>query len=264
MKRRADELLVLRELAPTRSKARALIMAGQVRSGDRVIDKAGTMLEESVPIEIDKGLPYVSRGGLKLAHSLDAFAVDPTGLICADFGASTGGFTDVLLQRGAKKVYAIDVGYGQLDYSLRTDERVVAMERTNVRYLESLPDLVDLVTIDVSFISLSLIFPVVARVLRPGSGVCIALIKPQFEAGRENVGKGGVVRDTEIHRRVLKDTGEYARSCGLHVGGIVASPVTGPAGNREFLGFYRQTEPRSFDVSAAIEAAVKKAELLDV
>ncbi|MEX2425796.1 MAG: TlyA family RNA methyltransferase [Thermomicrobiaceae bacterium] len=235
VKRRADEILVEQGLAPNRSKARALIMAGQVRIGDNVIDKAGTAIEPDAQLQVEAGPQFVSRGGTKLAHALDLWEVDPSGMICADFGSSTGGFTDLLLQRGAERVYAIDVGYGQLDYTLRQDERVVVMERTNARYLESLPEQVDLVVIDVSFISLTQVFDAVMKVWKPGSGSCIALVKPQFEAGREQVGRGGVVRDTRIHRQVLQDVSAKALASGLHPRSVTASPITGPKGNREFL-----------------------------
>jgi 23S rRNA (cytidine1920-2'-O)/16S rRNA (cytidine1409-2'-O)-methyltransferase len=243
MKRRADEVLVEQGLAPTRSKARALIMAGQVRIGDRVIDKAGLSIDPETPLEVISGPQFVSRGGEKLAHALDAFGIDPTGNVCADLGASTGGFTDVLLQRGASRVYAIDVGYGQLDYSLRNDDRVIVMERVNARYLESLPEPVVLVVIDVSFISLAQIFPTVKRILAPDHGVCIALIKPQFEAGRDQVGKGGVVRDERIHRLVLERVACEAKRNELYPHHVTASPITGPKGNREFLMLFEQRVP---------------------
>lgn len=238
MKRRADEVLVDRELAPTRSKARALIMAGQVRSGDQVIDKPGAMIDPGSPLDVDQGPRFVSRGGEKLQYALETFGVDPAGLVCADFGASTGGFTDVLLQAGAERVYAIDVGYGQLDYGIRSDPRVVAMERTNVRYLEDLPEPIDLVTIDVSFISLRLILPVAARVLGPERGRCIALVKPQFEAGRGQVPRGGVIRNPGVHRQVLRLAVDYGEDSGLGPRSLTASPITGPKGNREFLMLY--------------------------
>jgi 23S rRNA (cytidine1920-2'-O)/16S rRNA (cytidine1409-2'-O)-methyltransferase len=233
-RRRVDEILVERGLASSRSQARALIMAGEVRSGDRVIDKAGTMLDAGVEIEVIEPPRFVSRGGEKLAHALRNFEIDVEGRVCADFGASTGGFTDCLLQAGARKVYAIDVGYGQLDYRLRSDPRVVVMERVNARYLDALPEPVDIVVIDVSFISLALVLPAAFQVLAP-DGICLALVKPQFEAGRENVGRGGVVRDPAIHARVLADVARAARRIGFTPVGVTASPITGPAGNREFL-----------------------------
>ena len=177
---------------------------------------------------------YVSRGGEKLVAALDAFGIDPAGWVCADIGASTGGFTDVLLQRGAKRVYAIDVGYGQLHWRLRQDPRVVVMERVNARYLESLPEPIDLVTIDASFISLKLLLPAARRLLKP-QGQIVALIKPQFEAGRNQVGKGGVVRDPAVHRRVIEDLLTWTTEQGYAPQGLVPSPLLGPKGNREFL-----------------------------
>lgn len=257
VKVRADELLVQRGLASNRSKARALIMAGQVRIGDRLIDKAGTMLADSSPVEVDEGPRFVSRGGEKLRHALDAFDITPEGWVCADFGASTGGFTDVLLQSGAERVYAIDVGYGQLDYRLRTDPRVVVMERVNVRHLDELPEPIDLVTIDVSFISLELVFPAVRRVLREDHGLCIALVKPQFEAGRELVGKGGVVRDPDVHKRVLRSVANSASAHRLRPIDLATSPITGPAGNREFLMLLSRSNVQSPDLAGKIESAVE-------
>ncbi len=231
---RADELMVERGLAPTRSKARAIILAGQLRSGTQVIDKAGHMLTDDAQLDVDEGPRFASRGGEKLQHALSAFNMHVSDRTCADFGASTGGFTDVLLQAGAKRVYAVDVGYGQLDYRLRTDERVVVMDRTNARYLESLPEPIDFVTIDVSFISLALVLPAAKRVLTP-NGSCVALIKPQFEAGKERVGKGGVVRDRRVHQEVLRSVLESATEIGFHIRGLTRSPIKGPAGNVEFL-----------------------------
>jgi 23S rRNA (cytidine1920-2'-O)/16S rRNA (cytidine1409-2'-O)-methyltransferase len=256
VKRRADELLVEKGLAPTRSKARALIMAGQVRIGDRVVDKAGMGLDPESEIEVISGPRFVSRGGEKLAHAIKAFGIDVQGLACADLGASTGGFTDVLLQSGAQRVYAVDVGYGQLDYSLRNDDRVVVMERTNARHLESLSDPIDLVVIDVSFISLTQMFPAVQRIVRPDTGICISLIKPQFEAGKDQVGKGGVVRDRRVHRRVLEGVASDAPNHGLYPCGVTASPITGPKGNREFLMLFEQRECVEFQLEDAINTAI--------
>ena len=233
-RQRADELLVARGLAESRNQARALILAGQVRSGDRLVDKAGMMLDSDAELSVLRRPRFVSRGGEKLAHALDVFGVEVTGLVCADFGASTGGFTDVLLQRGAERVYAIDVGYGQIDYRLRQDPRVVVLERTNVRYLEQLPEPVDLVTIDVSFISLRLVLPAALRVMGP-TGRCIPLIKPQFEAGRAQVGRGGVVRDPRVHEAVVRGVLMEANQLGLVPVALTRSPLTGPAGNVEFL-----------------------------
>jgi len=231
---RLDVLLVERHLVESRSRAQALIMAGKVRVNDQVIDKPGAQVPWDAEVTLSAGLPYVSRGGLKLAAALEAFAVDPRGWVAADVGASTGGFTDVLLQRGAAKVYAIDVGYGQLAWTLRQDPRVVVLERTNVRYLETLPEPVDLVTIDVSFISLELVLPVVVRWLKDG-GQIVPLVKPQFEVGRGEVGRGGVVRQPEQHEAVLRRVIAWGRALGLGPQGVIPSPILGPAGNREFL-----------------------------
>mgnify|MGYP005841327315 CR=1 FL=1 len=233
-KSRLDLLLVQRGLADTRARARALIMAGQVRVDARVVDKPGTMVPLAARITVEAGLAYVSRGGVKLAAALDAFGIDARGRVAADVGAATGGFTDCLLQRGAARVYAIDVGYGQLAWRLRQDERVVVLERTNVRYLEALPEPVNLVTIDVSFISLALVLPVVARWLGP-AGQIVALVKPQFEVGRGEVGRGGAVRRREQHEQVLARVAAGAGALGLRLAGVEPSPILGPAGNREFL-----------------------------
>lgn len=241
-KERADVLLVERGLAETREKAQALIMAGEVMAGGQTITKPGQMLALDVRLEVKAGLPYVSRGGIKLAHALDAFAIHPFGQVVVDVGASTGGFTDVLLQRGARRVYAVDVGYGQLDPRLRQDPRVVVLDRTNIRHLEALPEQVDGAVIDVSFISLTIVLPAVLRLVRPDSWL-VALIKPQFEAGREEVGKGGVVRDPRVHRAVLEHVLGVAARLGLTLIGCVPSPIRGPAGNREFLAGWRYTGP---------------------
>ena len=238
-KERLDLVLVARGLAESRSAAQKLVLAGQVFVGESRADKPGTLVAMDVPIHVRQGLPFVSRGGIKLQAALDAFALDVRSMICADVGASTGGFTDCLLQRGAARVYAIDVGYGQLDWKLRRDPRVVVLERTNARYLTSLPELVDLVVVDVSFISLTLILPTVASWLRAG-GQIIALVKPQFEAGREQVGKGGVVRDAAIHADVLWRVLSWANAHGLTPGGVIRSPAIGPAGNVEFLAQLQQ------------------------
>lgn len=239
---RADELLVEQGLAESRSKAKALIMAGDVRVGDRLIHKASEMIAESTRLELRNKLPFVSRGGLKLDHALNTFGLDVTNMIAADLGASTGGFTDVLLQRGASRVYAVDVGYGQLDYRLREDERVVVMERVNVRYMDVLPEPVDIAAIDVSFISLEHILPVASRLLRSG-GHCVPLIKPQFEAGKEAVGRGGVVRDERVRRSTVEAAIEYARRSGLGFRRLTRSPVSGPAGNEEFLAWLTKDHP---------------------
>jgi 23S rRNA (cytidine1920-2'-O)/16S rRNA (cytidine1409-2'-O)-methyltransferase len=237
-RQRVDILVVKQGLAESRTRAQALIMAGRVRAGDRLLAKPGDLLEETTPLSLD--LPetsYVSRGGEKLAHALDRFGLEVTGLVALDVGASTGGFTDVLLRRGARRVYAVDVGYGDLAWSLREDPRVVALERTNIRYLESLPEQPDLATIDVSFISLDKVLPAAWRLLS-ADGRVVALVKPQFEAGRGAVGKGGIVRDPATHRAVLARVLEVATAGGWHALGLVASPILGRSGNREFLALW--------------------------
>lgn len=218
----------------SREKARALIMAGQVLAGDRVLDKPGALVPEDTPIHLREQLPYVSRGGTKLSHALDAFTLDVRDRVAIDVGASTGGFTDCLLQRGARRVYAVDVGYGQIDLRLRRDPRVILLERTNIRYLTHLPEAPDLATIDVSFISLEKVIPPVLNLLEQ-EGLILALVKPQFEAGKERVGKGGVVRNPAVHRAVLERLCRWALDMGLTVRGMTASPILGPAGNREFF-----------------------------
>jgi 23S rRNA (cytidine1920-2'-O)/16S rRNA (cytidine1409-2'-O)-methyltransferase len=233
-RKRLDILLVERELVDSRQQAQRLIMAGQVMVDGRVADKPGTRVSQAADVTLKATLPYVSRGGLKLEAALDRFAIEVTGVIAADVGASTGGFTDCLLQHGASRVYAIDVGYGQLAWRLRNDPRVVVMERVNVRYLESLPEPVDLATVDVSFISLELVLPAVISFLKP-HGDIVTLIKPQFEAGRKQVGKGGVVKDPGVHRAVLRKVLLWADGHGLRMRGLMASPLKGPAGNVEFL-----------------------------
>ncbi len=236
MKVRLDKLLVSRDLAETRHKAQALIGAGQVLVNGLRVDKAGCMVDSAAALQVRGEEPYVSRGGYKLAGGLDAFQLDPGGLVCADIGASTGGFTDCLLQRGAAKVYAIDVGYGQLAWKLRQDPRVVVMERTNARHLQpgDLPEPLDLAVIDASFISLRLLLPPLLPLFRENPHI-VALIKPQFEVGRERLGKGGVVRDPELHQQVVTEIGSFALELGLEVLGVAESPIQGPKGNREFL-----------------------------
>jgi 23S rRNA (cytidine1920-2'-O)/16S rRNA (cytidine1409-2'-O)-methyltransferase len=238
-KKRLDLWLVERGLAETRAKAQGMIMAGEVLVDGTPIDKPGTRYSAEVLITVKARPPYVSRGGEKLAGALHDFQFDVQGRICADVGASTGGFTDCLLQQHAAKVYAIDVGYGQLAHKLRVDERVIVMERTNARYLEHLPELVNLVVIDASFISLRLILPAVQKWLQPQADI-IALIKPQFEAGKDDVGKGGVVRKREVHQRVIEEILEFAQAQGFTIAGLTLSPLKGPAGNIEFLVWLNQ------------------------
>lgn len=238
VKKRLDVLLTEQGYAESRSKAQAIIMAGLVYVDGQKADKAGISYEESVAIEVrGETCPYVSRGGWKLEKALRYFGVDPTGYVCSDSGASTGGFTDCLLQQGAKKVFAIDVGYGQLDWKIRSDERVVVMERTNIRYVtpEDLGEPLDLSVVDVSFISLRIVLPAIKELLKP-EGQVLCLIKPQFEAGREKVGKKGVVRDAAIHQEVLDDFVSLANDLGFTILGLTFSPVKGPEGNIEFLG----------------------------
>lgn len=257
-RRRLDEEVVERDLLETRSKARAWIMAGDVLVNGQKVVRAGQPVAATDAIELVQARRFVSRGGEKLAGALDVFGVDPAGMVTADLGASTGGFTDCLLQRGAARVYAVDVGYGQLDERVRRDGRVVVMERTNARLLTGLPEPVDLTVIDVSFISLALIFPVVARLLGP-RGVAIPLIKPQFEAGPKDVGKNGVVRDATVHRRVLAEAIAAGRASGLLTRGLVASSLVGPAGNVEFLAHLVRSDGSEAslpDVEALIDAAM--------
>lgn len=236
-KERLDALLMNRALFESRAKAQAAVMAGQVLVNEQKIDKPGTPVAPDAQIRIlGNKLPFVSRGGLKLAKALQIFPISVAGKVVADIGASTGGFTDCALQNGAAKVYAIDVGYGQLAWKLRSDERVVNMERTNVRYLEadSLPEQVDAATIDVAFISLDKILPAVHKILKP-DGFVVALIKPQFEAGKENVGKKGVVRDARVHEQVIDNVIAFAKAEGFGVAGLDFSPIKGPEGNIEYL-----------------------------
>jgi 23S rRNA (cytidine1920-2'-O)/16S rRNA (cytidine1409-2'-O)-methyltransferase len=234
---RADQMLVSRGLAESRTRAQALIMAGAVFSGERKLAKAGEMLAEDAALEVrGKDHPWVSRGGIKLAHGLTHFGFDVTGAVALDVGSSTGGFTDVLLSRGAAKVYAVDVGTNQLAWKLRQDPRVVVHERTNARNLESsiIPEPVQIVVCDASFISLAKVLEAPLKLAKPEAKL-VALIKPQFEAGREEVGKGGVVRDPAVHQRVCAEAQAWVRSQGWSVIGVMPSPITGPEGNVEFL-----------------------------
>ena len=231
-------MLVERGLAESRTKAQALIMAGEVRVEERPVTKPGTLVKEEAVIIILEPPPFVSRGGVKLDHALDWFQLDVSGKVVADIGASTGGFTDCLLQRGASRVYAIDVGYGQLDYHLRQDSRVVVMERVNARYPIPLPEKVELATIDLSFISVEKVIPSVAKLLKTG-GYLLVLIKPQFEARREEVGKGGVIKQPIVHARVLGRFIAWLTEHGYKLEGLVASPILGASGNREFFVLLR-------------------------
>jgi 23S rRNA (cytidine1920-2'-O)/16S rRNA (cytidine1409-2'-O)-methyltransferase len=239
---RLDVRLVNEGLAASRERARALVLAGRVRVDGEIVSKAGTNVPADARIDVvEPDFPWVGRGGVKLAHALDTFRIDVAGREALDIGASTGGFTDVLLQRGARRVVALDVGHGQLDWRLREDPRVVVLERRNARRLERawLPAAVDVVTIDVSFISLRLILPALPPVLAPGADL-IALVKPQFEAGRGEVGRGGLVKDPVVHGAVLARVTESAASCGLTRVAMTPSPITGATGNQEFLVHMRQ------------------------
>lgn len=230
-------LLVDLDLAPTRSRARSLIMEGVVFVDGMRLDKAGAVVKENSDISIrESSQKYVSRGGFKLESALSGFGVDVDGMTALDIGASTGGFTDCLLQKGASKIYAVDVGYGQLDWKLRNDERVVVMERVNARYIkpEDIAELVDVLVIDVSFISVTKILPPAVQILKPG-GVLVALVKPQFEVGKGEVGKGGIVKDERKHKRVVEEITEFTLGLGFRLKGVITSPLLGSRGNKEFL-----------------------------
>lgn len=239
-KQRLDILLAERGLFGTREKARRAIMAGEVRVGESVVDKPGTRIAEDAAISVKSVNRYVGRGGLKLEAALKHFAIDPTGKICLDIGASTGGFTDCLLQHGAAKVHAIDVGHGQLDWKIRSDPRVVVREKLNARHLTraDIPDPVDLCVADVSFISLTLILPAAFELLTP-EGVIVSLIKPQFELRREDVGKGGIVREPQLHERAVRKIEDFVRNLGKSWCGVIESPIEGMDGNKEFLACLR-------------------------
>ena len=239
-KRRIDSLLVERGLVESRAKAQALIMAGEVVVAGEPVIKPGTLVKEEAAITIIEPPPFVSRGGIKLDHALDQFQLDVSFKVVADIGASTGGFTDCLLKRGASRVYAIDVGYGQLDYRLRQEPRVVVMERVNARYPIPLSEKIDLATLDLSFISVEKVIPSVARLVKD-SGYLLVLIKPQFEAKREEVGKGGVIKQPPVHARVLGRFITWVINHGFRLRGLVASPILGAAGNREFFVLLRLT-----------------------
>ena len=258
-KKRLDVLLTERGLQESRQRAQAVIMSGEVFVNGQRVDKPGTAVAEDAQIEVRGGtLAYVSRGGLKLEKAMAAFPIDLNGAVCADIGASTGGFTDCMLQNGAQKVYAVDVGYGQLDWKLRGDPRVVCMERTNARYLthEQIPQELDFASVDVSFISLGLILPALDGLLSP-EGEAVCLVKPQFEAGREKVGKKGVVRDPAVHLEVLETFLHHAKENHFTVLGITYSPIRGPEGNIEYLGYLRhgQGTPGDFSLPEIVEAS---------
>ncbi len=260
---RLDQLLVERGLAPTRSQAQAMVMAGQVGVGEgdaaRHDLKAGDLVDRGAVVSVVQPRIWVSRGAHKLLAALDAFGVDPSGRVAIDVGASTGGFTDVLLARGASRVYAVDVGYGQLAERLRRDPRVVSMERVNARTLTAamLPEPTDLAVIDVSFISLGLVLGPVRSTLRDGRGPILALVKPQFEAGRADA-RGGVVRDPDVHRRVLREVAARAAGLGIGMRGVIASPIQGPEGNREFMA-YLGAGPSCAELDRQIDGAVAAA-----
>ena len=258
-KKRLDVAMVERGLAESRQKAQAVIMAGQVYVNGQKVDKAGAPVAEDAAIEVrGKTMAYVSRGGLKLEKAMELWPIRLEGVVCADIGASTGGFTDCMLQNGAEKVYAVDVGYNQLDYRLRTHPKVVCMERTNARYLtrEQIPEPLDFGTVDVSFISLKLILPALRTLLKP-EGQLVCLVKPQFEAGREKVGKKGVVRDPAVHREVLEQFLINAAEADFTVKEMTFSPIRGPEGNIEYLGHLTvgAGAPWAGDVAALVEAS---------
>ncbi|MGI5879251.1 MAG: TlyA family RNA methyltransferase [Syntrophomonadaceae bacterium] len=260
---RLDILLYSRGLASSREKARAYILAGQVYVNGQKVDKPGTSVNEDAPVEIiSNGRRFVSRGGLKLEKALHDFRVDARDKMVIDIGASTGGYTDCVLQAGARKVYAVDVGYGQLDWTLRNDPRVVNLERTNIRYIEPalIPDLADLITIDVSFISLGLVFPKVKELLNE-TGIVVCLVKPQFEAGKDRVGKKGVVREPRIHREVIMSCVNSASVAGLNCTGITYSPIKGPQGNIEYFLKLTAAESPLDNISDIIEQVVEHAHL---
>lgn len=260
-KQRLDQLVFELGFTESRERAKTTIMSGLVFVNGQRVDKPGTAVDPEAKIEVHgDALPFVSRGGFKLDKALKVFPVDPAGKICIDCGASTGGFTDVLLQHGAAKVYAVDVGYGQLAWKLRTDERVVNLERCNLRYVgpEQIPEPIDLAVMDVSFISIRLVLPAVKQLLKPGADY-ICLIKPQFEAGREEVGKKGVVRDEQVHIRVVNEILGFAPAIGLSVMGLDYSPIKGPEGNIEYICHLKNGDypPAEIDVEAVVAASHK-------
>jgi len=263
MKTRLDIYLTENNLATGRDKAKAIIMSGIVYVNEQKADKAGMLVSEDDKIEVrGSTLAYVSRGGLKLEKAMKSFGIKLDGKVCMDIGASTGGFTDCMLQNGAVKVFAVDVGYGQLAWSLRTDERVCNMERTNIRYVtkEDIGEQLDFASVDVSFISLKLVLPVLKELLKD-NGEAVCLIKPQFEAGREKVGKNGVVREKETHIEVINMVKEYVLSQEFSILGIDFSPIKGPKGNIEYLIYIKKcsTEPKEFDVNSIVDTAHEEA-----
>jgi 23S rRNA (cytidine1920-2'-O)/16S rRNA (cytidine1409-2'-O)-methyltransferase len=254
LKKRLDVLLVEKGFFPSREKAKASVMAGLVYVDEIRVDKAGNMTDPNSVLRVKEPLcPYVSRGGLKLEKAIQSFELDLTNKIAVDMGASTGGFTDCMLKNGASKVYAIDVGYGQLDWKLRNDTRVVNMEKTNIRYLDLnlITEPIDFISIDVSFISLHLILPVAAKMLHP-EGQIVCLVKPQFEAGREQVGKGGIVRDKLVHHQVINKVLHYGEEVNLYPSGLTYSPVTGAKGNIEYLLLFHKKERKIVDINYVI------------
>ena len=261
MKKRLDMMLVERALAPSREKAKAYIMAGQVYVDGQKEDKAGSMFAETVKVEVrGNTLPYVSRGGLKLEKAMNEFDVTLEGKVCMDVGASTGGFTDCMLQNGAVKVYAVDVGHGQLDWKLRNDPRVVCMEKTNIRYVtpEDIADVLDFASVDVSFISLTKVLVPARELLRDG-GRMVCLIKPQFEAGREKVGKKGVVRDPKVHEEVIHKVIDFALKNGFSVHNLSYSPIKGPEGNIEYLVYIEKNSESKKEETIDVDAIVEEA-----
>jgi len=242
-RKRLDLILFEKKLVSSRQRGKSLIMAGKVMVDHKRVDKPGTLIDPDANISVKEDIPFVSRGGFKLLEGLQAFHINPKGMVCLDVGASTGGFTDCLLQHGAQKIFSVDVGYGQLAWKLRTDPRVVVIERANIRKMaaDALPCPVDLVTVDVSFISLRIVIPAVLKFMTDKAAI-VALIKPQFEVGKGKVGKGGVVRDPEEHRLVIQELTDFFQGIGLHAGPAVPSPIQGPKGNTEFLIHLRKKE----------------------
>jgi 23S rRNA (cytidine1920-2'-O)/16S rRNA (cytidine1409-2'-O)-methyltransferase len=259
VKKRLDVYLVDEGLCQSREMAKSLIMEGKVYVNNQKSDKAGTSVSEKDTVELrGETLKYVSRGGLKLEKAMQVFGIALDGRVCMDIGASTGGFTDCMLQNGAEKVFSVDVGYGQLAWKLRNDERVVNMERTNIRFVteENIGQPLDFVSIDVAFISLKLVLPVAYKLMREGAEM-VALIKPQFEAGRDKVGKKGVVRDIEVHKEVVKTITDFSQDCGFEVCGIDFSPIRGPEGNIEYLMYAKKSASDKKDFSEEIEKMVE-------